>query len=537
MKYLLSCLFLFYSFLLLAQKPKVTTDFDLSVGPKYKRVYTLNQYQFAFGGRLLSLKKTKNAFRIYRSSLSNLTRETKSSVLLDDGQFAGTLQLKDTVLVYFHKENKLISKKIQITNRLPVTTNIVVDSDKNIAKDFKFSSRFGYDAGNRINAFGIKKSVDQSKFVILYRDKKGKTDTIDGKSRNIINIKVYNQNMSLDWERSMPLPFYKKQINTDDFAVDAKGDFYILASVFEKERVRLGKRNKEDSNFRLQLFKASKEKEDWEIKTIQTDKSIEDAVLYMNASKQPIIVGFYSEQEDKGQVTGCFNAKIDEKQTIIPILHPIPTDTIKAYQKRKALQIKNGLRSRKDKEDLEDLRINKVLTNSNGSFNLFAEQRYAIRNSYYANGATRVNYDLYYRSAYACKFNGKGNLEWFNQLPKNQYGKKGKQAMSFQTLKFGNYSYVLVWEKFANLYKSTGKFTEFLDVSRSEYYFLTTYKINNTTGSVKKLPVINSIEVDKFKLRSFEMGKAVLLNETSILFEGYDGRGKNYLFDLKLNPK
>jgi len=529
------CCFLFLSAIVtFAQKPKVTEDFTLTVGPKYKRISNVNEYHFAYGQQLLSLKKINKAFAVQRHSLRNLTTQPTKTTLSDKGDFVGALQLKDTVLVYFRQKNKLISQKLQISINQTFSSETVVSATNTIADDFGFSSRFGYDAGNRINAFAIKKSVDQSKFVVLYTDNK-KTNSEDGILKSKLNIHIYDADMTLDSKRSIPLPYHYKKINTDDFMVDAEGNFFVLASIFEKERTIFGKRTKEDADFHMELFKLSKDSENWEIKKIETEKSIEDAVLYLDAFKKPVIVGFYAEKQVKGYVTGSFSATIGEETKISPVLHPIAIDTIKAYEKRKAIQIKRGQRYVDDKEDMEDLRINKVSVQNDGSFTIFAEQRYTLRNSYYANGATTINYEYYYKTAYACKLDGKGNLLWFNQLPKNQYGRRGKQMMSYQTLKFGNYHYILVWDKFANLYKTIGEFAEILETNRREYMFLATYKINDITGEVEKLPIVNSLEVDKFRLSSFKMDKAVLVNESDIIYEGYDGRGKNYLFRLQLN--
>jgi len=549
MKYLYFYFLLFNCLAVLAQKPKVTNDFSLSVGPKYKRLSNSNEYHFIYGQQMLTLKKIKNAFVTQRHTLSNLTKLPASTTISDKGDFIGTLQLKDTVLVYYRQKNKLISQKLQISKKVPAKTQTVINPSKKIADNFGFSSRFGYDAGNRINAFGIKKSVDQSKFVILYTysrtsgDGEGLLKNIaNGNARKMVmgsmartlNIQVYNSDMTLDWKRSIEMPYILKKMNADDFMVDAEGNFYVLASVFEKERLTSGKRTKEDTDFHMEIFKMSKESSTWEIKKINTDKSIEDAVLYLDAFKKPMVVGFYAEKEFKGFVTGVFNANIETDNSIAPILHPIALDTLKVYEARKASQIKTGIRNKKSLDDLEAIHINKVSTQSDGTFSVFAEQRFAKRNSYYANGATTVSYDFYYKTAYACKGDGQGNMLWFNQLPKNQYGRKGKQTMSYQTLQFGSYYYVLLWEKFGNLYKSTGDYAKLLDTGKREYLFLATYKINTTTGKVEKLPVVNSLEVDRYRLSNFKMDKAVLVNESDIIFEGNSGRS-NYLFRLQLN--
>jgi len=179
MKFLFSYFLIFNCFIVFAQKPKVTTDFKLTVGPKYKRVSNTNEYHFAFGQQLLSLKKIKKAFTIQRHSIRNLTKLPATTTINDKGSFAGALQFKDTVLVYYRQRNKLIAQKLRISSQQPISSKTIINATNTIADDFGFSSRFGYDAGSRINAFAIKKSVDQSKFLILYTDEK-KTDTKDG---------------------------------------------------------------------------------------------------------------------------------------------------------------------------------------------------------------------------------------------------------------------------------------------------------------------------------------------------------------------
>lgn len=547
--YLTSLIFCgFINITVFAQKPKITDNFSLDVGPKYKRVNHTGDYLFQYGSHLLSLKKLTNSFVAQRFSSGNLTKSTATSSVNDKGALVSVMQLKDTVLIYYSKNNKLIAQKLRISVNKPAETNTILDFNQDISDDFGFSSRFGYDAGNRINAFGIKKSVAESHYVIVSRDHKN-TNLEQGLLKNItngkalknlsnniyrtLNINVYQADRSLLWNKKIALPYRANKMNTDDFMVDNAGNFYVLASVFDKERVATGKRNKEDSDFHMEVFKLSEEKDTWEIYKIETSKSIEDAVLYTQG-EDPVLLGFYAEEILKGFVTGCFKASlVSDKNLIKPILHPIPTDTLKAYSNRKNTQINNGQRKKRELEDLEKIQINKVTTTPDGSFTLFAEQRFASRNSYYANGATVVKYDYYYKTAYACKGDGVGNILWFNQLPKNQYGKNGKQAMSYQVLERGNHYHLLIWEKFSNLYKSIGDAVDQTQMDKKAYMFIASYKIDKLSGEVSKLPVLNSLEVDKYKLRTFSMDKGVLINNSELLLEGDDGRS-NYLFKLNL---
>ena len=515
-----------------AQKPIITDDFNLKVGDKYKRVTGDNEYHFVFGQQMLSLKSKKNEFIVERHSLSSLKKQPNNSSINKKGDFVSVLQLKDSVLIYYRQKDKLYSQKLLISKKIVEKPKLIIDSKEKIADDFGFSSRFGYEAGGSINAFAIKKSVDESKFLIIYKN--DKKEKVKDKDRDVINIYVYNSDMTLDWKRTIPLPYYFKQMNSDDFMVDGNGVFYMLASKFEKDRVSVGKRNKLDTDFHMELFSTSKEKEGWTISKLATDKSIEDAVLYTSTQNEPITIGFYGEESFKGNVTGAFIAKITGEKEITPVLHPISKDTLIAYETRRSSQVNKGKRDEEDFNDLEKIHINKVVSNTDGTYNIFAEQRYTLQSSSYINGVNHVHYMYYYRNAYACKLDGNGTMNWFLQLPKNQMGIKGKQSMSYVHQYFGGHHYILVWDKFDNLRKSVGSYAELLTMNKQAYMFIAAYKIDDYTGKVEKLPVLNALEVDKFRLTSFEMGKVVPVNNSDLVVQAREG-GKSYLFRLRGN--
>ncbi|WP_010182721.1 hypothetical protein [Aquimarina agarilytica] len=515
---------------LVAQKPIITDDFSLSVGNKYKRVTGIDEFHFNYGQKLLSLKKLKKGFIIERHNLSDLSKKPNNTSFADKGNFVSIMQLKDTVFVYYRQKNKLLAKKIRISQDKIGKAYTIIDSEEDIADDFGFSGRFGYEAGRRINAFAIKKSVDESKFLILHRKKEKSNES--GKAKNVIEIQIYNADTSLDWKRTMEIPYFFKQVNTDDFMVDSQGNFFVLASKFEKERVSGGKRNKLDTDFHMEFFKASKNSEQWSISQLDTDYPIEDAVLYASGKNEPVAVGFFGDENFKGQIVGAFVAKLDGKENIKPILHRIPNDTLVAYENRRQSQISRGKRGQGDLNDLEKIHINKVVANPDGSYAIFAEQRYVIQSSSYINGVNHIHYTSHYRNAYGCKIDGNGTLNWFNQLPKNQKGINGKQSMSFAHQYFGDNHYVLCWDQFKNLRKSIGDFATELAMNKQSYMFIVAYRINDLTGNVDKLPVVNAIEVGKHRLSRFEMGKVVPISTNDLVIQGHNG-SKSYLFRLR----
>ncbi len=315
--------------------------------------------------------------------------------------------------------------------------------------------------------------------------------------------------------------------------VDPKGNFYVLGTRF-KEVSLLATLNKNKDDYDSYVLKLTKNAKDWEIGKLNTHKAIGASVLYLNTKNEAVALGFYSEKEAKGYASGLFSSKINTiSEQIETNLHPIPIDTIIAYEKRKAGQINKGQRFIDDKEDLEGLKINHVVSRPDGSFNIFAEQRYAEKNSSYLNGVTTLYYQYYYRNAYAAKIDGEGNLLWFNQLPKNQFSNRGKRAMSYVHQEFGGYHYLLYWDMYRNIYKSVGDFASLLEMKRQEYLFITSFKINDNTGGVTKDPIINSLDVEKQRISSFQMDKIVRINDHKLILEAHNGRGKNYLIKIE----
>lgn len=521
----------FVSTLSFAQRPDLSEDFEVNVGEPYKKIKAIEEYHFQYGSRMLSLKKINKNFIVERHSLSTLNKTPKNTSLSEIGDFIGIEQFKDTVILFGRRNNKLLAQKLRITNTSASRPFVFIDEENAIADDFNFSSRYGYDIGSRLNAFGVKKAFDDSKFVVVSKVKH-KTNEEEGLSTNL-NIHVYNEDFSLNWEKTIALPFGNRELDTEDFMVDPKGNFYISATKFENINL-LSALDKEKSDYSTYIFKLGKEDTEWQKGKLDTDKAIDNSILFLDSNNEAVIVGFYGEKEAKGYASGVFSSNIKTIQDKIETtLHPIPIDTIINYEKRKAKQIEKGQRFIDDKEDLEGLKINKVVGNADGSFNVFAEQRYATRNTSYLNGVTNVYYQYYYRNAYAAKIDGKGTLLWLNQLPKNQFSNRGKKAMSFVHQSFGGYHYLLYWDMYRNIYKNVGDFAELLEMKRQEYLFVTAFKINDVTGKVTKDPVINSLDVQKQRLSSFRMDKVLPISDRKLILEAHNGRGKNYLIKIE----
>lgn len=530
MKYIIYLL-AFYSVVVFAQRPDLSENFKVSVGEPYKRIKTLEEYHFQYGSKILSLKKVNKNFIIERHSSTTLNRTPKNTSLAEIGDFIGIEQFKDTVVIFARKKNQLHAQKLMITQAKASRPYVFIRENEGISDDFGFNSRYGYDAGNRINSFGIKKSFDNSKFVVVSQVKH-KTVEDSGISSSL-NIKVFNDDFTLNWKKTLPLPFSNKELQAEDFMVDPEGNFYVFATKFKNTSL-LATLNKSKDDYDSYVFRLTKEATQWETAKLATDKAVGESVLYIDTEKNAVLVGFYSEQEAKGYASGIFSSKLNDfNNPIATTLHPIAIDTIINYEKRKATQINKGQRFIDDKEDLEGLKINKVISNADGSFNLFAEQRYAERNSSYLNGVTNVYYEYYYRNAYAAKIDGTGNLLWFNQLPKNQFSNRGKRAMSFVHQRFGGYHYLLYWDMYRNIYKNVGDFAELLEMKRQEYLFITSFKINDISGEVTKDPIINSLDVEKQRISSFQMDKVLRISDNKLILEAHNGRGKNYMIKIE----
>ncbi len=511
-----------------AQKPILSKDFKFIIGDKYKRIKNLQSYYVANGDRMVAIKKGRADMTIQRFSLTDLKEDVKKRQVIEDkGDFQTAMNLGGKAVVFYTVKDKAFAQKISLTGIIAEKPILVASDKENIDDDFGFKSTYGHDAGGRINKFVFKKSPDGTKLVVLFRIKTAK-DKVDK-----IGINVYDTSLKPIWKRKVNLPYPTSKIENEDFAIDNNGAFYMTASVFSNPSKD---KNKLESDYKTEVYKIKETPKEISKATLQIPgKVVQDAVIGLDKTGRIRVSGYYSNQDNKVEVSGLFSAILEDTGAISSILKKdIPASQLQQYILQRETRINEGTQDEKDKKDFEDIKVNDVVYNDDGSMVLFGEQRYAESFTTSSSSGSRTTYKYYYRDVIASKMNEDGTIVWFYKLPKNQLGARGKRSMSYYNFKNNGKHYLFFIDDFTNLKKSFDESpTRYFD-GKKEFLYLTSYTINDTTGEVIKEPILTGSDIRNSRLDNLEVYKVARLPNQDMIFEAFDGKKNNLLLKLSV---
>ncbi|WP_062055646.1 hypothetical protein [Aquimarina longa] len=511
-----------------AQKPILLEDFSFKIGEKYKRIKSLNTYHVAIGNRLASIKKGRNSMTIQRYSLDNLKEDVKKRQVVDDkGNFETVIKLGEKAVAFYSINDKAYAQKISLTGIVIEKPIQLINDRENVNRDFGFKSTYGFDAGGRINKFAFKKSTDEKNLLILYRIK------TESDKKDKIGIAVYSNTLNLLWKKKVTLPYPSNRIQNEDFAIGNDGNFYMTASIFNVESKN---KNKLKETYHTEVFKITKN--DTEIiksKIGISGKAITDAVIETGPLGKVTISGLYANTENKSETSGVFSTELSDNGLVNQITKSdIPIETLQDLALKREERINEGTQKENDKKDLENLRINAVAFNNDGSIVLMAEQRYVESFTTSSSSGSRTTYRYFYRDIFTFKLATDNTIAWMHKLPKNQFGTVSKRSMSYFNLMNGGKHYLFFIDDFTNLKRSFNETpTRYFD-GKKEFIYLTSYVIDDSTGEATKEAILTGSDIRNSRLDVLELTKTVILPNKTMIMEAYDGKKSNLLLKISL---
>ncbi len=504
-----------------AQRPVLSEDFSFSFGEKYKNIKSRRKYYVAHGNQLLSVKKGKKSMTIQRYGLEDLKENLKfRQVVEDKGDFETVLKLGYRAVAFYSIKNRVYAQFISLTNKSISKPTQLINEKEGVERNFSFQGTYDFDAGGRIHKFAFKKSPDGNKLLILYRLKS------EEENKERIVVQVFNDKLELDWKKKILLPIEEKKLLKEDFTIDNEGNFYMTASIFENE-----KKDKLKEKYTSSIYVFNKESQELKSNTIALNVAIEDAVIIKKGAKTAV-TGFFTSDSDKEIAAGIFTLDLGKEGSVTNLRHTLfPEETLAKLMAEREERINEGTQKKTSKRDFQNLRINKIYTNDDGSQVILAEQRYVTRHSTSSSSGGRIMFRNYYTDIYAFKILSNGQIAWMQKMPKYQMGMRGKGSMSYYSFKSKGEYYLLYVDDFTNLKKEFQETpTKYYD-GKKEFLYLTAYIINDNTGEVEKQPVLTGRDVRNSRLEHLEISKMTKLHNNFIM-EAFDGKKNNLLIKL-----
>ena len=549
-QYILSFFLLSFTLFCFSQKPVLSDDFSLEISERYKEIENQGEFNFSYNNDVVLFKKGKDHFTVKRFKLEGLEKsKQKDQIIEDKGRFETLLQMEDRALIFYTKTNQLFVQSVSLISPVVDAPKLLIDPKSRIADNFGFESTFRFDSRGLIHKYGIKKSFDGQKLLILCR----REPLIDNDKKNEDRILTYvfSKSLQKEWSQEYTMPYTQNQMDNEDFAIDNQGKFYMTATVYDSDLGNDLEPTKDEYTYFTEVFSAPKGAATLTKTRLKAYKSrLQDAVLFATPDHTPFVLAFYRDRMvtmiDQGEGKSAKEQPNRESAGIVTFRlgnngelaatqqYPFSPEKIDQLRSERQKRIKNGKQKSDDIGDFENLRFNHVFPEPDGSLTVLAEQRYVTEKMTPTSTGLKPVYTLHYRDVLAAKLKPDGSYAWFHKLPKYQLGFRGKRAMSYSYMEDANAYYLLYLDDFKNLKLPLDGFPYRLFDGKGGYLFIISYTIDKATGEAQKVPVVNTKDMKKVKMKHYQTDAISRVSDKQFVIEGTDGNKRDFLLKLTL---
>jgi len=288
----------------------------------------------------------------------------------------------------------------------------LLSSDKKLAGMLVMTGFYQF---NTAGKWRFEVSADRSRLLVRYRLKPEKKR--DAVNKDIIGMTVYDASLKKQWSKEFEMPYTEKDMDNEDYQVDAKGNVYILAKVYTGE--------KKDRESHYEVLMYDKESSKPSISSFKfTDKFVRSIAITEDKNGRMLIAGYYSKQKNGG-TDGAFLLSYDEASKSMKNVHKgfyeFPDDVIKSFEtKRVQKKMEKAADKGKDQE-VANLVFRDLLIEDDGSIVLTGEQYLlVVTTTTDSKGHVTYHYTYYYQDIYVLCVAPDGSTRWIKKIPKNQ---------------------------------------------------------------------------------------------------------------------
>jgi hypothetical protein len=255
------------------------------------------------------------------------------------------------------------------------------------------------------------------------------------------------------------------------------------------------------------------------------DSFIERLRLYETAQGTMIGAGFYNKGNDWYNADGFVlirfgaNGEKSEKKT-----YEIPLAILNQYASAGDRR-ENAKKDGDGKAEVAYMRLQEVFVGGDGAIVLVGEQQFTSG----ASNATRFNYN----DMLVTKIDAGGTLAWMKKLPKRQRGLTGYAGLSYEYMNNGD-AHLFVFldnEKNKDLPVTEEPATHVI----GQGGILTAYTLNDKTGEVNKLSLLDIRDVQGIGLSQFRPSRMFDTTPNTFVLEAYKGSNEDVLVKIVLD--
>jgi hypothetical protein len=325
-------------------------------------------------------------------------------------------------LLYYDKID-VGSGKITVTNhKLHETTKIAGKTTMTGFYKYKTTGKYDYNY-----------DADHKKLLVSYR--LFPLERNDKKNYDKIGLQVFDEHLNKLWGNEFTMPYTEAIMDNSDYSIDAKGNAYLLAKVYDSDSRREKDKSTGKPAYHFEVLKFSKDNKQIVHTPISVDDYyIKETTLIENPFHEMIIACTYSKKSKGNGTDGIFLAMLDQNGKVIKYKNGYYEFPLAELEKFESARSKRKM-ERKDDYESPNLKVRNVLVETDGSVFIACEEYYVVTNSYTdSRGSTTYSYTYYYEDMLGARINAAGTFEWLRKIPKKQKGSAGRGTMSFKLI-------------------------------------------------------------------------------------------------------
>lgn len=367
--------------------------------------------------------------------------------------------------------------------------------------------------GRKTGAFDFVLSKDSSK-ILVYHD-----NPYEKYNNEKFSYKVYDETLSLLWEKEIQLPYKDRYFSVEDYILDNEGNVFMRASIYpDRSKGEKNTKKNQADKFVVLGYKYKTDKiSQFEVKL--AGKWIRSISYDINESTKEVAVGGFYADDRKMAIKGIFYLAMDLETG------DIKTTSKKEFDKSFMTEMIGEKKAEKGK-GLANYTFDHFLVKKDGGAYLIAEQYYVTTTTYTdANGNTHTRTVYHYNHIIVVSVNNKGEIDWVRKVPKVSGASTGyylsyglnfnKQTDELNMFFNDNPKNIEVLKTNPNKVKSVG------NLKKS----IATLVSLNEEGHMKRTPMFSAKELDKIILRP---AISLMTNDTDVITFGI--KGKSYKF-------
>jgi hypothetical protein len=403
----------------------------------------------------LSLKKDElNITRFDPKTLVQTTEKRIELLELTENFNSETVVDFGSGYYWVHSDwNKKEEKEYLYYDKVDVVSGKIIVSNKKMIEATKMGGNpvaTGFYQYKLADKYQFNYSADEKKLLVSYR--LAPEERNDKRNYDKIGLHVFDENMNKLWGTEFTMPYTEAIMDNSDFSVDAQGNAYMLAKVYDSEKRKERDKETGKAGYHYEVLKFTKGNK----KIINTAISIDDyfireASLIENSLNEMVISCTYSKKSKGSGTDGIFLAIMDQSGKIIKYKKGYYEFPLAELEKFESARKKRKM-EKKDDYEAPNLKVRNLIVESDGSVFIACEEYYVVQSSYTdSRGHTTIRYTYYYEDILGAKINADGNFEWMKKIPKKQKGTRGRGTMGFKLVSDAGGYYFLYLDNIKNL--------------------------------------------------------------------------------------